>query len=211
VADKDEKIAELCASLGINNKSVLKAVAETPRAEFVGSEQEAFAHRDEALPIGCGQTISQPSLVASMTELLLGDREKIHKVLEIGTGSGYQSAILSHLADEVYTIERIKPLCDQVRSRFKALGLTNIKIKYGDGYLGWPKHAPYDGIIVTAAAEEVPKTLMEQMNKKGGRMVIPVGEQQRWQELQLVIRNDSHYEVTTYDSVVFVPMLHGKK
>lgn len=162
---KDEQLAEICASFGVKNKSVLNAVAATPRAQFVGSDQENFAHIDEALPIDCGQTISQPSLVARMTELMMGEREKVYKVLEVGTGSGYQAAILSRLADEVYTIERIKPLLEQAQSRFQQLSLNNINTLYGDGYLGWPEHAPYDGIIVTAAAPEVPEALMEQLSE----------------------------------------------
>lgn len=211
MSTKDEKLAELAAMSGVKNSAILKAVVATPREQFLGSHQEKCAHADEALPIDCGQTISQPSLVARMTELMMGGCEKIHKALEIGTGSGYQAAILSHIVDEVYTIERIKPLLNQAQSRFKTLGLTNIKTLYGDGYLGWSEHAPYDGIIVTAAATEVPDALLAQLSEKGGRMIIPIGEQLMWQRLQLIVRHQDQYETILYNSVVFVPMLHGRK
>src|SRR3990167_1020050 len=189
--------------LGIKHPAVLKAVMAIPRSQFLDASEKMYAEIDEALPIECGQTISQPSLVARMTELMLGKRDKVAKALEIGTGSGYQAAILSQVADAVYTIERHKTLFTLARSRFQSLKLDNIHSLHGDGYLGWPEYAPYDGIVVTAATPHIPSELLKQLNPFGGQLVIPVGEQGLWQELQLVKRREDEYEVESHSTVVF--------
>lgn len=193
---------------GISDPRVLEAFAKVPRELFVREDLKDLAYEDEALPIDCGQTITQPYLVARMTELLLGGK-KLKKVLEVGTGSGYQAAILAQLVDEVYTIERIQVLLDQAQHRFKLLGYHNIHTLYGDGYLGWVDHAPFDGIIVTAAASEIPYELRNQL-VDSGRLVIPIGPQFGAQELCLVTRHQDQLEIQRHDFVVFVPMLHGK-
>lgn len=192
---------------GIRNEAVLAAMARVPRHRFVRDEMQDFAYADEALPIECGQTISQPFVVARMTELLLGD-QKLNSVLEVGTGSGYQAAILAQLVPNVYTIERYETLHEQAKKRFLTLGYTNIHCMHGDGYEGWPEKAPFDGIIVTAGATEVPDLLKEQL-ADGGRLVIPVGVQFGSQELLVITRHDDQFSVERYDPVVFVPLLHG--
>ncbi len=193
---------------GIRDHRVLEAMTKVPRELFVTEEYKEQAYENEALPIQCGQTISQPYVVARMTELLLGGG-KLHKVLEVGTGSGYQAAILSHLVSEVYTIERHRPLLEQAELRFSQLGLTNIYSMHGDGYLGWPDRAPFDGIIVTAATPEIPPSLREQLND-GGRMVIPLGVPFETQQICLVTRHGARFDIQLYGAVVFVPMVHGK-
>lgn len=192
---------------GINNWAVLGAVHDTPRHLFI---DEAMAHRayeDTALPIGLGQTISQPYVVARMSELLLGGPLK--RVLEIGTGSGYQTAVLAQIADEVYTVERIRALQDQARARHKRLDLRNINYRHGDGWQGWAQHAPYDGIIVTAAPDAVPEALQQQL-AEGGRMVVPVGAEFDVQELLLVERHGDHFETRVVEQVRFVPLVPGQ-
>ena len=185
---------------------MLDAIASVPRELFVPSYLQDQAYNDTALPIDCEQTISQPYIVARMTELILHDKNN-HKVLEIGTGSGYQAAVLSQLFDEVYTVERIKTLLDQASSCFKKLKLKNIHSLHDNGYKGWPAHGPFNSIIVTAASRQIPQILLNQLADKG-RMVIPVGEREQ-QSLQLVTRNGEHFEKITYDAVLFVPMLSG--
>ena len=155
---------------------VMAAMASVPRHEFVPPAEEAYAYINNALPIGHGQTISQPYIVALMTDLL--DPQPDHSVLEIGTGSGYQAAILSELVRQVYSIEVIPELAAEASERLQRLGYRNVSVKAGDGNAGWPEHAPYDGIIVTAAAAKVPAALLAQL-RNGGRMVIPVGESER--------------------------------
>lgn len=200
-------LEERLRSEGIRNEKVLQAIAKVPRDQFVREDLKSFAYEDEALPIECGQTISQPFVVARMTELLLS-HGPMKKVLEVGTGSGYQAAVLAELVDEVYTIERIKKLYDQSKARFKSLHYKNIHTLHGDGYQGWPEHAPYDGIIVTAAATEVPRELQNQL-ADNGCLVIPVGVQFSTQELITITRKGKHFKKESYDYVVFVPMLHG--
>jgi len=191
---------------GITNPRVLNAIARVPREHFLPDTLKPSAYENEALPIGYEQTISQPFVVARMSELILTDN--CNKVLEIGTGSGYQAAILSQLFNEVYTIERIKPLLDQAKSCFQELGYDNIHTRFADGSKGWPQAAPFDAIIVTAAAPIVPKTLPEQLGE-GGKMIIPVGNQQTTQWLQCINRNGNQLQTKILDPVVFVPLLPG--
>lgn len=189
---------------GIRSQDVLNVMLETPRHIFV---DEALAHRayeDTALPIGHYQTLSQPYIVARMTELLV--MSKPSKVLELGTGSGYQTAILSQLVERVYSVERIQPLQDKARDRLKTLGLSNIQLKHADGGMGWPENAPYDAIIVTAAPESVPEELLEQL-ADGGRLVIPLGGES--QTLNLYERKGEQYIQTEIEPVMFVPLLAG--
>lgn len=192
---------------GIENIEVLSVIREMPRHLFVDEALASRAYEDTALPIGHGQTISQPYIVAKMTEILLegGPREK---VLEVGTGSGYQTAVLSKLVDRVFSLERIAPLQNQARERFYQLKLNNIKLKHSDGSWGWEWYAPYDGIIVTCAPEQVPQELLRQL-APGGRLVIPVGGSGR-QSLRVIDRIDDRYEETELDPVSFVPLLSGQ-
>lgn len=201
-------LAELLSMEGIKHPCVLAAIEQTDRKQFLPESIKELHKANRPLPIGHGQTSSQPYIVARMTELLLGDKDRLHKVLEIGTGSGYQGAILSKLADEVQTIEHIKPLYEQVRTRFKVLGYDNIVTHYGDGYLGWPNEAPYDGIIVTAAAPKIPQALKEQL-AEGGRMVIPVGLAGGSQQLEVVEKQKNELNLTHDDLVIFVPLVPG--
>jgi len=192
---------------GIVNEAVLQVMASTPRHLFV---DEALAHRayeDTALPIGNSQTISQPYIVARMTELLLQDVPPT-SVLEVGTGSGYQTAILAQLMDQVFTVERISALLDRALGRFRQLGLHQIKSKYDDGHLGWAEKGPFDAIIVTASPREVPAALLGQL-RAGGRLIIPVGDAET-QTLTLVTRRDDGFETTSVEPVRFVPLLGGK-
>ncbi len=192
---------------GIVNEAVLQVMASTPRHLFV---DEALAHRayeDTALPIGNSQTISQPYIVARMTELLLQDVPPT-SVLEVGTGSGYQTAILAQLMDQVFTVERISALLDRALGRFRQLGLHQIKSKYDDGHLGWAEKGPFDAIIVTASPREVPAALLAQL-RAGGRLIIPVGDAET-QTLTLVTRGEDGFETTLVEPVRFVPLLGGK-
>jgi len=190
---------------GIDDERVLEVIGSLPRHIFV---DEALAHRayeDTALPIGHGQTISQPYIVALMTAKLLN--EPRDRILEIGTGSGYQAAVLARLVKRVYTVERIAALIERAQSRFRALKLRNIRVKYDDGSLGWPEQAPFDGILVTAAAREVPAALIEQL-AIGGRMVIPVGDDDG-QELRIIDRTPDGVREERVEFVRFVPLLRG--
>jgi protein-L-isoaspartate(D-aspartate) O-methyltransferase len=190
---------------GIKDKRVLEAMLKVERHKFVPESQKPFAYEDRPLPIGYGQTISQPYIVALMTELLeLRGKEK---VLEIGTGSGYQAAILAELAKEVYTIEIIEGLAKEAQKRLADLGYKNIKVKVGDGYLGWPEVSPFDAIVVTCAPEEIPPALIEQL-KEGGKMVIPVGE--FFQELKLVSKKEGKILIKNIIPVSFVPMIRER-
>jgi protein-L-isoaspartate(D-aspartate) O-methyltransferase len=190
---------------------VLQAFRDVPRHLFVPAALAPHAYEDRPLPIGHGQTISQPYIVAKMTELV--ELKKEGRALEIGTGSGYQAAILSKLVAEVYTIEIIEPLAEEARKRLEKLGYGNVHVRAGDGYLGWPEKAPFDGILVTAGAQEIPLPLVEQL-KPGGRMVIPVGEAYQTQELQVVVkgsRGPRDYRVQTIMPVAFVPLVRAPK
>ena len=192
---------------GIQNSDVLAVMKELPRHLFVDEALASRAYEDTALPIGHGQTISQPFIVAKMTEILLEGLSK-KKVLEVGTGSGYQTAVLSRLVERVYSVERISPLQNQARERFYQLKLNNIKLKHSDGSWGWDDNAPYDGIIVTCAPEEVPQELLRQL-APGGRLVIPVGGNVS-QSLRVIDRNGNTFEETELDAVSFVPLLSGQ-
>lgn len=192
---------------GIEDLQVLSIVASTPRHLFV---DEAIAHRayeDTALPIGMGQTISQPYIVARMTEILLRTGS-LDRVLEIGTGSGYQTAILAQCVNKVFTIERISALQAQARKRLATLRLTNVEYKYADGGLGWAEKGPFDAILVTAAPTTVPEQLKAQL-ADGGRLILPVGETDGTQELQLIQRVGDEFETHVLEKVKFVPLLGG--
>jgi len=189
---------------GITNADILRVMRNTPRHLFVPPALASMAYDDYPIPIGSDQTISQPYIVALMTDLL--DLKGNEKILEIGTGSGYQAAILSQLVDSVYTIEIIESLANSAKKRLDKLNYKNVIVKHGDGYKGWPSVAPFDAIIVTAAPEEVPQTLIDQL-KVGGCIVIPVGDE--WQELQLITKIDK--DKTKKRLVIpvrFVPMVH---
>jgi protein-L-isoaspartate(D-aspartate) O-methyltransferase len=186
---------------GIKDQRVLEALVKVPRHLFVPSEYQYQAYEDYPLPIGEGQTISQPYIVALMTELLQPDSHK--KILEIGTGSGYQAAILGELVKNLYTIEIVEKLAETAEKRLDHMGYKNIKVKAGDGYHGWPEHAPFDGIIVTAAPEHIPAPLVKQL-KVGGIMVLPVGE--FFQQLQVVKKTEKEIIRKNIIPVRFVPM-----
>lgn len=192
---------------GVCSQEVADAMMKIPREEFLPAGERDNAYHDTALPIGSKQTISQPTVIATMTESLMPLAGK--RVLEIGTGSGYQAAILSYLADDVYTLERIEELYTQAIERFVQLELNNIHTHHADGYDGWQDAAPFDAIIVTAAAEEVPQSLLEQL-KVGGRMIIPVNTPLgNYQELLLMTKTEDGLEEKSLMDVVFVPMLKG--
>ena len=209
VITRETKIADLLQTLrhdGIHDETVLSALADIPRESFVAEPFVERAWENVALPISKGQTISQPYIVALMTQALeLNDRMK---VLEVGTGSGYQAAILAKLARRVYTLERHKPLLRESEEKFRELGLHTISTLHADGGLGWKAQAPFDRIIVTAAAQDVPPVLVDQL-AVGGIMVVPVGEVSHTQLLLRVLRTPSGVEVTELMPVRFVPMLPG--
>jgi len=188
---------------GIRDERVLEAMRKVQRHLFVGEALRSRAYDDNALPIGESQTISQPYMVALMTELL--ELKGTEKVLEIGTGSGYQAAVLAELCDKVYTIERIKSLGMRARTILDELGYFNVAVKIFDGTYGWRENAPFDGIIVTAGAPEIPQSLLDQL-AVGGRLIIPVGSRGT-QELAKVVRTETGFETTTSIGCVFVPLL----
>jgi len=200
-----DRLVQRLRSKGIRNNAVLEAIGSTPRHLFVDEALASRAYEDTALPIGHGQTISQPYIVARMTELLL--EVKPGKVLEVGTGSGYQAAILSRLVDKVYTTERIETLATQSRQRFRRLGYRNVRVQHSDGSWGWPQFGPFDAIIVTAGAADIPKPLLEQL-AVGGRLVMPLGDRLR-QILVSVTRTPTVYERVDLEPVVFVPLIGG--
>ena len=193
---------------GIADKAVLRAMDEVPRERFVDPNFMRSAYADQALPIECGQTISQPYVVAYMTEQL-GVRPH-HRVLEIGTGSGYQAAVLSRLAREVVSIERYRTLADRARERLESLGYDNVDVVTGDGFVGVPGGAPYDRIIVTAAAEWLPETLLDQLADNGGIMVLPLGAQDGSQHLIKLTKLQTGTQRENLIPVRFVPMLPGQ-
>lgn len=201
-----ERLMSRLEALGIRDRDVLQAMAATPREFFVDPSLQYKAFENTALPIGQGQTISQPYIVARMTELLLAGGPK-EKVLEIGTGSGYQCAILAQLVGHVYSVERIKSLQFQAKRRLRNLDLHNTNFKYGDGWQGWATKGPFDAIMVTAAASEVPAALLEQLCD-GGCLIIPVGEQQ--QVLLMITRQGDEYIRQQVETVRFVPLLSGE-
>jgi protein-L-isoaspartate(D-aspartate) O-methyltransferase len=192
---------------GISDQAVLRAMDEVPREYFVETSFARSAYADQALPIACGQTISQPYVVAYMTEQL--NVGPTHRVLEIGTGSGYQAAVLSRLAREVVTIERYRTLADQARERLKALGYDNVEIVAGDGFAGMPERAPFDRIIVTAAAETIPETLMAQL-ADDGIMILPLGSHEGSQHIIKLTKSQTGTQREDLIPVRFVPMLPGQ-
>ena len=201
-----DRLIDQLREMGIRSERVLEVIRSTPRHIFVDEALSSRAYDNTALPIGHNQTISQPYIVARMTEELIGEGEP-ESVLEIGTGCGYQTAILAQLARRVYTIERIDALLLKARERFKVLKLRNIFTRHGDGNLGWAERAPFDGILVSAAPVGVPRNLLEQL-APGGRLLIPVGKSGE-QELLAITRTADGYEEKRLDWVSFVPMLEG--
>ncbi|MFY9179019.1 MAG: protein-L-isoaspartate(D-aspartate) O-methyltransferase [Venatoribacter sp.] len=190
---------------GIENQAVLEVIAQTPRHLFVDEALSHRAYEDTALPIGHGQTISQPYTVARMTEILLA-QGKLDKVLEIGTGSGFQTAVLSPLVGKLYSVERIEPLHLKAKQRLQELGYRNVRFKLSDGSWGWPEYGPYDGILAAAAPEEVPSSLLGQL-ADGGRLLMPIGREK--QQLQLIVRSGDQFHSEILESVFFVPFLSG--
>ena len=192
---------------GINHTATLSAMLNVPRHEFVPKGKKAFSYSDSPLPIGQGQTISQPYIVAYMTQALRLKRS--HKVLEIGTGSGYQAAVLSKIVDSVFTIEIVKELASSSKSRLQRLGYENVLVRWGDGYDGWPDKAPFDAIMVTAGAESIPQPLLDQL-KVGGRMIIPVGPHNQVRQLVLVVKKKDKIVKKNVMPVRFVPFTRAK-
>lgn len=200
-----DRLVQRLRSEGIHDNRVLDAIGSTPRHLFVDEALASRAYEDTALPIGYGQTISQPYIVARMTELLLSVSPRT--VLEVGTGSGYQAAILSRLVDKVYSTERIEALATLARQRFRQLGYRNIRVQHSDGNWGWPQFGPFDAIIVTAGGIEIPQPLLEQL-QVGGLLVMPLGDRTR-QTLVTVTRTPTVFERVDLEPVVFVPLLGG--
>jgi protein-L-isoaspartate(D-aspartate) O-methyltransferase len=198
---RDAMVERQIRERGVTDPLVLQAMRAVPRHLFVPEEIRGYAYYDQPLPIGYEQTISQPFIVALMTEL--AGLEGWESVLEIGTGSGYQAAVLGEIVATVYTIEIVEPLADRARATLEGLGYENVHVKYGDGYRGWPEHAPFDAVIVTAAPEEVPEPLLEQL-AVGGRLVIPVGG--AYQELVQITKTEDGAIAREIIPVRFVPM-----
>ena len=204
-----ERMIKRLSEQGIRNQKVLEIMRDTPRHIFMDEALSSRAYEDTSLPIGYNQTISQPYIVAKMTELLLEATGHLGKVLEIGTGCGYQTAILAQLVDHVYSIERILPLQRKAKGHLWDLKLKNVSYLYNDGNLGWSDYAPFDAILASAAPFEIPQELLQQL-AVGGVMVIPIGVNGQ-QTLQRVTRNINDYEVEILESVTFVPFLSGKE
>ena len=201
------RLVERLREQGIHNEHILDVINETPRHAFVDEALANRAYEDTALPIGFNQTISQPYIVAKMTEALLADGP-VENVLEVGTGSGYQTAVLAQLVPKVYTVERISGLLNRARELLSTIGYRNIQFKHADGGLGWSDRGPFDAIIVTASPRVIPEALIEQLSLTG-RMLVPVGEA-RQQELVLVQRKGDEVERQVLEAVRFVPLLSGK-
>ncbi|MDH3587347.1 MAG: protein-L-isoaspartate(D-aspartate) O-methyltransferase [Gammaproteobacteria bacterium] len=201
-----DRLVERLRAHGIRSEAVLSQIRNVPRHLFVDEALASRAYEDTALPIGRGQTISQPYVVAKMTEALLDGFEG-EKVLEIGTGCGYQTAVLASLVKKIYSVERIPELLRRAKQRLRDLDIYNVQFRPGDGWEGWPKYALYDGIIVAAAASVVPEKLLDQL-APGGRLVMPVGAP-GYQELMLVTRQRDHFEKKSLGGVSFVPLVHN--
>jgi protein-L-isoaspartate(D-aspartate) O-methyltransferase len=199
---REKMVKEQIITRGVTDQPTLRAMRKVPRHLFVPEEYRNEAYDDNPLPIGYGQTISQPYIVAYMTEVSKPAPEK--KVLEIGTGSGYQAAVLAEIVDKVYTIEIVPELARESAERLKIMGYTNITGKFGDGYKGWPEHAPFDIIVVTAAPEQIPQPLIDQLSENG-RLVIPVGAASAVQELILIEKKNGNIEKKRLTFVRFVP------
>lgn len=200
---RKEMVSTQISLRGVSNKDVLSAMIEVPRHSFVPKKLVSQAYEDHPVPIGQGQTISQPYVVALMTESLKlkGDE----RVLEIGTGSGYQAAILSRVAKEVYSIEIKERLYKKASKVLQSMGFTNVKTRHGDGYFGWAEAAPFDCIMITAAIDHIPPPLLKQL-KKGGRLILPLGNPFSYQNLSMVTKYDNDYSVRQITGVLFVPM-----
>ncbi|MEZ5492179.1 MAG: protein-L-isoaspartate(D-aspartate) O-methyltransferase [Gammaproteobacteria bacterium] len=192
---------------GVKNHRVLDIMRTTPRHIFLDEALSHRAYEDVALPIGYGQTISQPFIVARMTEALV-NTGSLGRVLEIGTGCGYQTAVIAQLADQVFSVERIKPLLERARKNLKLLGLRQVELKFADGTLGWREKGPFDAILTTAAPQQIPGELFGQL-AEGGRLIIPVGGE-AGQELQLITRHGDEFHTESLQKVRFVPLLSGK-
>lgn len=201
-----DRLVQRLREQGIRNPAVLDRIRNVPRHIFVDEALASRAYEDTALPIGYGQTISQPYIVARMTEALL-EGGPLFNVLEVGTGCGYQTAVLAPLVDKLYSIERIEPLLKRAKARVRELGIKNVRFRHGDGYLGWRTHAPYDGMIVAAAPLRVPDALLGQL-KVGGRLIVPIGPEGA-QELVRITRREQKYERQNLGPVAFVPLLEG--
>ena len=202
-----DRLVQRLRDQGISSRDVLEQIRNVPRHLFVDEALASRAYEDTALPIGHAQTISQPFVVARMTEALLAEFNG-ESILEIGTGCGYQTAVLAPLVKKIYSVERIPELLRKTKQRLRDLDIYNVQFRPGDGWEGWSKYAPYDGIIVTAAAPELPADLLEQL-APGGRLIIPIGPQGR-QELTSVTRMDDHFEQVSFGAVSFVPLVPGK-
>lgn len=201
---KSNTLVDFLQNQGIVESSILSAMSQIPRELFISEAMRHQAYDNNALPIGAGQTISQPYIVARMTQLL--NLKQTSKVLEVGTGSGYQTAVLAHLVDHVYSVERIKSLQWSAKQRFRKLDLYNISTKHADGWQGWSVHAPFDAIIVTAAAHTVPLQLLGQL-RDGGRLVLPIGD--KTQHLFLITNHAGQYHYQSIEPVRFVPLISG--
>jgi protein-L-isoaspartate(D-aspartate) O-methyltransferase len=198
---------------GINQPEILERIRSVPRHLFVDEALSSRAYEDDALPIGQGQTISQPFIVALMTQALLeneGELRRLDKVLEIGTGCGYQTAVLAPFVKQIFSIERMAPLLKETRTRLAGLGVRNVRLRHEDGFLGWPGQAPFEGIIVTAAPTRIPDKLLEQLSV-GGRLIVPVGPSGGNQSLYRITRTSTGYDREELTAVSFVPMLEGKE
>jgi len=200
---REQMVRSQIVARGINDQATLRAMRKVPRHLFVPPSYVKEAYSDRPLPIGYSQTISQPLIVAYMTELVKPSKGK--KALEIGTGSGYQAAVLAEIVDTVYTMEIVKELATEAAARLKILGYKNIVVKYGDGYKGWPEHGPFDIIIVTAAADHIPQPLKDQL-AEGGRLVMPVGNPAAVQELVLLTKRNGKITEQRLEPVWFVPL-----
>jgi len=205
-AERDRMVDRYIIPHGIKDRAVLDAMRRVPRHRFIPLPYSASAYNDAPLPIGQGQTISQPSLVAFMTEALSLQGAK--KVLEVGTGSGYQAAVLAEIVPHVFTIEIVEPLARQAAQTLDELGYRNIRTRVGDGYHGWPEESPFDAIIVTAAPDHVPQPLLDQL-AVGGRLILPVGKAFQEQELALYRKTKDGYERKRLELVIFVPLIRS--
>lgn len=203
-----ERLIDRLKEQGIKSQIVLDQIKKVPRHIFVDEALSSRAYEDTALPIGHGQTISQPYIVARMTEVLL-NHVNGNKILEIGTGCGYQTAVLSPLFKKIYSVERINPLLVKTKKRLRSLGIYNVNYRHDDGWNGWEKYGPYDGIIVAAAAPRVPEKLLHQL-EIGGTLIMPFGEKEK-QELVIVYRDGDNFDYKRLGAVSFVPLVKGKK
>jgi len=203
-----ERLIDRLKEQGIKSRIVLDQIKKVPRHIFVDEALSSRAYEDTALPIGHGQTISQPYIVARMTEVLL-NHVNGNKILEIGTGCGYQTAVLSPLFKKIYSVERINPLLVKTKKRLRSLGIYNVNYRHDDGWNGWEKYGPYDGIIVAAAASRVPEKLLHQL-EIGGTLIMPFGEKEK-QELVIVYRDGDNFDYKRLGAVSFVPLVKGKK